>query len=126
MSRYHQRPAFLQIGGDGYLNNTIESRNHALNISAPLHVDDRVAIGHEDIAGADHVRAPKEDHGIAVGMRRRLVNHSDSLTVEEKYSLGSREGVCGPSALRRRVFSARLAHSVKNRLKGDHFGLISS
>ena len=46
-------------------------------------INDRVGIGREYVARRQHVRAAEPDHGVAIGVRGRRVDHLHAFAVEK-------------------------------------------
>ena len=57
-------------------------QNFSLHAAAVFDVDEGISVGRENIAGADHVRAAKQNHAVAIGVRVGLVINDDGFTVE--------------------------------------------
>ena len=65
----------------------------------------------ENVAGNDDVRAAKEDEGVAVGVRRRLIEHLNAIAIEiQRPDPRAREGFRRPASRRERRLVAG-AHS---------------
>ena len=103
-----QRAAFLQGRRHGEIDNAIQRVDNALNAAAAIEIDDRVAGGDENVAGADDVGAAKEDQAVAIGVRRGLMEQDDGLIVEVQVFLLAAVDIGGQSA----EGSGRLAPSA--------------
>ena len=83
-------------------------------------IDDRVAGGDEDVAGAHYIRAAEEDETIAVGMGRRLMQHLDAFAVEvQVLFVGERVGGPGAGGIGSLIAILR-AHPIEQSLMRDH------
>ena len=73
----------------------IERVDFAVDRTAFCEVDHRVAIGSENVAGADHVGAAEEDDAVAVCVRGMRMLEDDGFVVEERPFVGV-VGIGGP------------------------------
>src|SRR6058998_4050464 len=83
MSGNDHGSAFCSELGNGQIQNPVEPVDDALNVSTSLDVNDRIAIGSENVAGRDHVVAPEVNETIAVRVGRWLMQNENALAVEE-------------------------------------------
>ena len=68
MARDHVGAAFLVVRGHHQLQNVVQRGDLALHAAAALDVDERIAAGREDVAGAHHVRAAEQNDAVAIGV----------------------------------------------------------
>src|SRR5580704_18351544 len=98
----------------------VQRQNFPLHAAAVLDVEEGISIGSENVAGADDVRAPKQNHAVAIGVRARLMINYDGLTVEMQV-LGwrsifvNRQPLLGKTGLH----GSRSGQSVENVLLRD-------
>src|SRR3984957_11650224 len=115
VARNNIRSAFLFVLGDRDIDDVVQSIDLALNTAAAFHVDERIAIGIEDVAGGYHVGAPKDNQAIAIGMRRGLPANFHRLLVKEDFLLTGYIGVSRPAPRRRRsLLAGRSAQPVQD------------
>ncbi len=97
------------IGTEGMAVSTsfCKAGDFAMNAAALRDIDDGETRGVEDIAGHDDVGAAEEDNGIAVGMRRRLMEDFNALAVEVHVFPRLIEGFRWPRAAEWEDFAAR-------------------
>ena len=115
--------AFFVGAGNHEVEQAIERVDFAVDRTAFREIDHGVAIGSEDVAGADDVGAAEEDQAVAVGVRGVRVLEDDGFVVEERPFVGV-IGVGGPEFLRRGSVLAAVGggHAVENGDLGDDRG----
>ncbi len=88
----------------------------ALHASAARQVDDRIASGRKDIAGAQHVGSAEEHQAVAIGVRRGHVINHHRLAVEEEILAGQEVFVVGPSGFGNLglIAGGRRGHAVQH------------
>src|SRR5450631_2857330 len=97
-----QGAALLVCRGNRQIEDLIETLNNARDVAALREIDHRIGRGHEEIAGADDVRAPEKYQAVTVGVRVRGVERLDPLVVEvELFPVEERVG--GPEPERHRL-----------------------
>ena len=69
-------------GRNGRIHQLLQGCDFALNGSALGDVDHRERPCVKDIAGHDDIGTPKEDNGIAIGVRGRLMEDFNALAIE--------------------------------------------
>ena len=67
---------------DGQIHQAVQRIELALDGAAALGVDDRPAGRVDDVARRNHIAAAEEHDGVAVGVRRRLVNDLNAFAVQ--------------------------------------------
>src|SRR5437899_7410689 len=60
------RAALLAVHRNAQVDDVVEPGHDALHVAAGVQIDERVAFGHEQITGANHVRLPEEHDAVAV------------------------------------------------------------
>ena len=81
-ARNDPRAALAAVLGNGEIENLIQAVDDALNAAALLDVDDGIADGRKEVAGADHFGVTEEHDAVAVRVRRRRVIDDHRFTVE--------------------------------------------
>ncbi len=125
MSRDDQRAVFLQIRGNGDVDDLVQGSDDTLDVPAMRQIDDRIAVRDEQVTRADHVRLAEEHHRVTVGVRIRNVDDLHAFVVEIDVPLGCRVRLRRPRALRGRlVLAVGAAHVIQHCLEGDDLCLI--
>ncbi len=99
VARHDVGAAFLRFGGNRELQDMIQGQNFSLHAAAAFDVEEGISIGSENIAGADYVRASKQNQAVTVGVRVRLVINDDGFAVEVQVLDGSCVFVDGQALL---------------------------
>src|SRR5215469_2790706 len=73
----HDRP-----GGNGRIDELLQGRDFTLNAAALRDIDYGESRRIQDVAGHDNIGAAKENHRIAIRVRRRLMEDFNALAVE--------------------------------------------
>ena len=67
---------------NGRIHQLLQGRDFAIDAAALRDIDHREPPRVKDIAGHHHIGTAKEDNRIAIGVRRRLMEHFNALAVE--------------------------------------------
>ena len=99
----------------------VEGVQDALHAPAAREVDHRIGHRGEHVARRDHIRLAEPDDQVAVGVRRRHVQHLDDLVGEVDLLAIREERVVRPHAVRHaRRLALQPAHAVQHELVRDH------